>query len=164
LAPPPAPNQKYGSFYARDQPTHKCAAEAGESHGAKPSWGASDELTEIELRAIHYRRSPSHATTWAKVSAAEFPWFGMAEVMLAKSDDELAGFWRECFGDALKMTAAFQQICARWLDGAEAMAAMVRRMERTQNGVEAESADEHGPRPGIPSGTDGATPTTPARA
>lgn len=59
------------------------------------------------------------------MSAAEFPWFGMAEVMLMKSDDELAGCWRELPKDARQADAAFRQIGARWLDGAEVMAAMI---------------------------------------
>jgi hypothetical protein len=42
----------------------------------------------------------------AKVNAAEFPWCGAAEVMLAKSGEELADFFREFHGDALKTTTA----------------------------------------------------------
>jgi hypothetical protein len=61
----------------------------------------------------------------------------MAEVMLAKSDEELAGFWSEFPGDALKTTAAFRQICARWLDGAEAMVAITQRMALARDVVEA---------------------------
>jgi hypothetical protein len=78
-------------------------------------------------------------TTWEEVSAAEFPWFGIAETMLPKSDEEIADIWRELPEVAQQGLAAFQQIGARWLDGAEAIAAMLQRMLRARDIVEAES-------------------------
>jgi hypothetical protein len=98
--------------------------------------GENDALTEI-----HYRRSPSHVAGWAEVSAEEFPWFGMAEVMLVKSDEELVGAWRE-LPDATRLAAeAFRQICARWLNGAEAMATAIRRLDQARNVVAKEIAN-----------------------
>jgi hypothetical protein len=86
----------------------------------------------------NYRRGPPDAKTWLIVSEAEFPWFGMAEVMLHKSDDELAATWRDLPEEAQKSTTIFEKIGLRWLDGAEAMTAMMNRMMAARDSVKAE--------------------------
>jgi hypothetical protein len=96
------------------------------------------DLDALIRAGIHYRRTPSHVTAWQEVSAAEFPCFGMAEMMLQKSDEELADAWRELPEEIQQATRAFQEIAARWLDGAEAMAAMVHRLLAARDSVEAE--------------------------
>lgn len=120
------------------EPTNVPLKLGGATEQSPAAAETGDEWIEIERRAIHYRRSPSLATTWEKVSAEEFPWFGMAEVMLLKSDEELVSTWREVPEAARLVAKAFEQIGARWLDGAEAMAAMIQRMRRARDVVEAE--------------------------
>jgi hypothetical protein len=114
---------------------------------AEPDTGVEKDPIAAIAATIQYRRSPSHVDRWQEVSADEFPWFGMAEVMLQKSDEELADAWRDIPEAAQLTTKAFQEIGARWLDGAEAMAAIMHRMTLARDTVEAESEGDGAPYP-----------------
>jgi hypothetical protein len=92
-----------------------------------------------EIPTTPYRRIPPDIASWKKTSTEEFPWHGMAEVMLPLGDAEIDGLWRDNPGAALRAYEAFRSIGLRWLAGAETMAGMMRRMAAALERLEAES-------------------------